>query len=565
MPIYTAEASETFTVTFKNYDNSILKTETVVSGKSATPPEETPVKDGYFFVKWDKDYTNILENTIITAVFRKKINCQSVLKKCNNYTGSVKIPSFTDNLTTAFRNTNSINPEITFKLTKESSMTFGTGSDLGTFYGSAINKIKINGNINNALLLSMINALVKPTTIDIRQLSDNNISNIINDSSIMNAINTGIGGTSHTLLWNNYDKNYNYFVIDTNDTVGYQVTLHQPSSISSEATLVDSDLITDWGDGTVDSLTSHAYSSSGNYLIKTKLSPGSEVNNLNIIKCENIRTGITDMSYFFSNCTNLTEIKNFPDSITSMQGMFYNCSSLTSLDLSNFNTSNVTNMSYMFSGCTSLTSLDLSNFNTSNVTNMSYMFDKCGELTTLDLSSFNTSNVSTMSNMFNQCYKLKSLNITSFNTSKVTIMEGMFALCRKITSFNFSNFDTSKVTNMAGMFYQCWGLTTLDLSNFNTSNVTTIRYMFEYSTNLKSLDLTNWNLASVNETTDTFTNCSSLNSLIMKNSNSSYVNLIISLLPSRSSGSEGTITVSDATGINTSTAASKYWNVVVEQ
>ena len=202
MPIYTAEASETFTVTFKNYDNSILKTETVVSGKSATPPEETPVKDGYFFVKWDKDHTNILENTIITAVFRKKINCQSVLKKCNNYTGSIKIPSFTDNLTTAFRNTTSINPEITFKLTKESSMAFGTGSDLGTFYGSAINKIKINGNINNALLLSMINALVKPTTIDIRQLSDNNISNIINDSSIMNAINTGMGGTSHTLLYN---------------------------------------------------------------------------------------------------------------------------------------------------------------------------------------------------------------------------------------------------------------------------------------------------------------------------------------------------------------------------
>jgi surface protein len=50
--------------------------------------------------------------------------------------------------------------------------------------------------------------------------------------------------------------------------------------------------------------------------------------------------------------------------------MFNQCSSLTSLDLSNFNTSNVNNMSGMFSQCSSLTSLDLSNFNTSNVKDM---------------------------------------------------------------------------------------------------------------------------------------------------------------------------------------------------
>ena len=40
--------------------------------------------------------------------------------------------------------------------------------------------------------------------------------------------------------------------------------------------------------------------------------------------------------------------------------MFYNCASLTSLDVSNFNTSNVTNMSYMFQSCSKLTTLDLS-------------------------------------------------------------------------------------------------------------------------------------------------------------------------------------------------------------
>jgi surface protein len=38
-----------------------------------------------------------------------------------------------------------------------------------------------------------------------------------------------------------------------------------------------------------------------------------------------------------------------------MEKMFYNCDSLTSLNISNWNTSNVTNMASMFDGCSSLT------------------------------------------------------------------------------------------------------------------------------------------------------------------------------------------------------------------
>ena len=63
--------------------------------------------------------------------------------------------------------------------------------------------------------------------------------------------------------------------------------------------------------------------------------------------------------------------------------MFGHCESLTSLDVSNFNTSNVTGMSWMFAYCTSLTSLDVSNFNTSNVTNISAMFSNCANLKTI--------------------------------------------------------------------------------------------------------------------------------------------------------------------------------------
>ena len=70
------------------------------------------------------------------------------------------------------------------------------------------------------------------------------------------------------------------------------------------------------------------------------------------------------------------------------------------VSLSYLDTSDVTDMSYMFQHCTNLTSLDVSSFSTSNATNMYGMFEECTNLTTLDLSSFDTSNVTIMSWMF---------------------------------------------------------------------------------------------------------------------------------------------------------------------
>ena len=84
---------------------------------------------------------------------------------------------------------------------------------------------------------------------------------------------------------------------------------------------------------------------------------------------------------------------------------------IQTLDLENFNISQVTDMSSMFEGLgyKSLTSLTLgSNFDTSGVTNMNSMFKDCGytTLTSLDLGNlFKTSAVTDMTNMFNGCGK----------------------------------------------------------------------------------------------------------------------------------------------------------------
>ena len=105
--------------------------------------------------------------------------------------------------------------------------------------------------------------------------------------------------------------------------------------------------------------------------------------------------------------------------ISDTSSMFSSCSNIMSLDLSNFNTSNVQNMNSMFAYCSGLISLDLSNFNTSNVQNMNNMFASCTYLKSLDLSNFNTSNVQKKTNIFYYCNSLEYINIFKFSGSDI--------------------------------------------------------------------------------------------------------------------------------------------------
>ena len=179
---------------------------------------------------------------------------------------------------------------------------------------------------------------------------------------------------------------------------------------------------------------------------------------------------------------------NVPNYTISGKPVSYICYYYTSkVVFKDFDTSAVTNMSYMFRLCSNLTTLDVSNFNTSAVTNMSYMFSNCRNLSTLDVSSFNTSAVTNMSYMFDACSNLTTLDVSNFNTSAVTNMSYMFSNCRNLTTLDVSNFNTSAVTNMSSMFNGCSNLTTLDLSNFNTSSVTNMSYMFYRCSSLTSI------------------------------------------------------------------------------
>ena len=178
-----------------------------------------------------------------------------------------------------------------------------------------------------------------------------------------------------------------------------------------------------------------------------------------ISNIENLNTAnVTNMTSMFDNCQNLSSLnlsKFNTENVTNMSYMFDNCQNLSSLDLSKFNTAKVTNMCAMFTHCQNLSSLDLSKFNTANVTDMSWMFSDC-QLSSLDLSNFNTEKVREMYNMFSFCQKLSSLNLTNFNTEKVTNMDYMFNGCSDLTTIYASDkFIIAEFNNGYKMFYGC--------------------------------------------------------------------------------------------------------------
>ena len=219
-----------------------------------------------------------------------------------------------------------------------------------------------------------------------------------------------------------------------------------------------------------------------------------------------------DMMYMFSNCKSLTslDVSNWNTSnVTNMEGVFDVCSSLRCLDVSRWDTSNVTTMRFMFWGCEALTSLDVSGWDLSNVTNLDSVFGCCFSLVKLDVSAWNTSNVVDMASVFYQCMSLEALDVSNWDTSKATNMGHLFTRCVALGSLDISGWDTSNVTNMYWMFADCC-FTSLDLSQWDTSNVTDMSHMFEGCEELAKLDIFNWSLQEDIECSEMFVGCASI-------------------------------------------------------
>ena len=68
--VVTAQYSaNTYTVTFKDWDGTVLKTQQVQYGSAATAPAN-PSREGYTFTGWDKAFNNVTSNLTVTAQYQ---------------------------------------------------------------------------------------------------------------------------------------------------------------------------------------------------------------------------------------------------------------------------------------------------------------------------------------------------------------------------------------------------------------------------------------------------------------------------------------------------------------
>ena len=239
---------------------------------------------------------------------------------------------------------------------------------------------------------------------------------------------------------------------------------------------------------------------------------------------------MTNMNSFFRDCSNTIslDLSNFDTSnIISMEGMFANCNKLKEIKgMKTFITKKVKNMNVMFQGCHELEYLDLSNFNTAEVINMECMFNLCYKLKKIKgINSFKINKVNNIKGMFQECYELEYLDLSNFDTSNITSMEFIFNKCKKLKEIKGINkFNTKKVKDMKAIFQECEELEYLDLSNFDTSNNTHMGCMFFGCKKLKKIKgINQFNTSKVNNMDAMFYQCSELEYLDLSNFETSNV------------------------------------------
>ncbi|GAB6173359.1 hypothetical protein JCM15765_28370 [Paradesulfitobacterium aromaticivorans] len=90
--LYAKWTVQTHTVTFKDWDGTVLKTETVNYGAGATAPGN-PTRTGYTFTGWDVDFSNVTSDLTVTAQYSQNPVTYTVTYNGNGGTGTAPTES----------------------------------------------------------------------------------------------------------------------------------------------------------------------------------------------------------------------------------------------------------------------------------------------------------------------------------------------------------------------------------------------------------------------------------------------------------------------------------------
>jgi surface protein len=280
---------------------------------------------------------------------------------------------------------------------------------------------------------------------------------------------------------------------------------------------------------------------------------------------------ITSLNRMFDYCHNLSSLIGLntwdTSNVNSTGVMFRECSSIKEIDISGWDMRKNTDMTFMFRDVSSATYINTNNWKLpSKNVNVTYMFLGCKALQTIEgIEDWDVANIINFQAMFMNCRNLN-VDVSTWRPQKLTNMQQTFNGCSSLTSFDLSGWNVSSVTTINSCFSGCTNLQTLKLGGWNISKLTNMNYAFSSCTNLTELNLSGWDTTTVTAMSDVFSNDTNLTSVIMNECSVNTINSIISILPTRNANSYGTVSSTvdkdEASNIDTTTAASKFWNAV---
>lgn len=150
---------------------------------------------------------------------------------------------------------------------------------------------------------------------------------------------------------------------------------------------------------------------------------------------------------------------------------FKNLNKVIDADISKLDTSTVTNMSFVFSNCTNLKYVELSGMKVTKVKTLSGLFYHCRNLKTVDISTWQTSSLTNISMMLDGCRTLENVYMRHLDVDKVITMNQLFWGNTKLKQLDLSGWHTTSCRDMSYMFCYLINLQELDISNLNSEQV----------------------------------------------------------------------------------------------
>ena len=179
-------------------------------------------------------------------------------------------------------------------------------------------------------------------------------------------------------------------------------------------------------------------------------------------------TGSLDSLFY--ECNNLVDLTysglTIDSNVTNASSCFWNCSQLTAVpDLFNGAQTGLTNLGYMFSGCSNMTTIDLSSWKFGQVTSMNGMFQGCSNTITIDITGIDTSQMTSTSNMnsiFDYCYNLirvrGAIDLIGMNLTGLPSLGYVYTL----TTITYKNLGSNPQITSLDLYpddcYAKWGL-----------------------------------------------------------------------------------------------------------